>query len=967
MRCNKEAGGMAFRLIPRAVRRKRVAPVMAVMLVLASYIFAIHHAVRGEWVSQTPHGYYGLVTDAFLNGRLHLDVAVDPRLAELENPYAGPQGSSRPHDMSYYKGRFYIYYGITPTLIAFYPFALATGVHLVETVVIGSFIAGSFLIAAALLFWAWRRWFPAVPSIVVGVGVLFLGWGLPSYAFVANTTFYLVPITGGLFCTFVALGFAWLAWRSGTFRQQVFWLLLASLAYGLAVASRPSYLLGLLGLVPGAFWLWSKLGRDRWRARGWIMFGVVVGPAALVGGMLLVYNHARFEDPLDFGIQYSMASADVRAEKLWGLTFIPRNLHQYLLSTSEWIRYFPFLNTGGRASGVLPHFPFIALACAWPLTLIDRRFRRDPLWVLTGVSFLVAGLAHLLMLCVFFGGADRYILDFGPVAAVPALLFAGFVWQSLARAPRGGAVVVKGLLGGFGLYSLVNGVLVAFPRGALGPLEVNVARALNRFPAHYEAWKGETYGPLEMQVVFRAGSAGEREPLVSAGTRPGQGDIVFLEHLGDGQGRVGFFYAGSGGPIGRPFSLRPGEPREVRILMGSLLPPELHPRYEGWAQADIRRLRRRVQVSVDGEIVLTGATLATYATPDHVHIGANPLLVDVCGPLFTGEITEVRQASLPELPLSVPGQGALSLRVRFPSAPLEAREPLVGTGLPGAGDLFFVYYLPGGLVKFGHDHWGGGEVLSAPLKLDFNKEYLIEIDMGSLHAQAWRDGQPGESRPITPVSRRLRASIDGKRILDVLRPFHPTAPGEVEIGYNGIGSSAAKEMFSGQVIEVSRLAPDPSPGAPKERGGVEMSLVFPAFVGAIAEPLVTTGEPGRGDFVYVVYDTPAQARIGVDHWGYGGFLSEPFAYNDREVQEIRIVLGSLLPPRDSPYWTGRDPASKRRIRVEINGEVLIDREWETFDATPAQVQLLRNTIGGSTVRDVFTGSEVVSPKRFDVP
>ncbi|HEX2100287.1 MAG TPA: hypothetical protein VHF69_06480, partial [Candidatus Synoicihabitans sp.] len=36
-----------------------------------------------------PVGYYGLLTEAFLGGQLHLKIPTDPKLLELENPYIG--------------------------------------------------------------------------------------------------------------------------------------------------------------------------------------------------------------------------------------------------------------------------------------------------------------------------------------------------------------------------------------------------------------------------------------------------------------------------------------------------------------------------------------------------------------------------------------------------------------------------------------------------------------------------------------------------------------------------------------------------------------------------------------------------------------------------------------------------------------------------------------------------------------
>ena len=46
------------------------------------------------------------------------------------------------------------------------------------------------------------------------------------------------------------------------------------------------------------------------------------------------------------------------------------------------------------------------------------------------------------------------------------------------------------------------------------------------------------------------------------------------------------------------------------------------------------------------------------------------------------------------------------LSVRFPSGHPGVSEPLVSTGIPGAGDLLFVTYVGSDHVQFGHDNMG---------------------------------------------------------------------------------------------------------------------------------------------------------------------------------------------------------------------------------------------------------------------
>lgn len=81
----------------------------------------------GDLTTRQPPSYYGLLTEALAAGEVHLKLIPDPKFLRLADPYAGPQATSRPHDMSFYRGKFYHYYGITPAVELMLPWHLLTG------------------------------------------------------------------------------------------------------------------------------------------------------------------------------------------------------------------------------------------------------------------------------------------------------------------------------------------------------------------------------------------------------------------------------------------------------------------------------------------------------------------------------------------------------------------------------------------------------------------------------------------------------------------------------------------------------------------------------------------------------------------------------------------------------------------------------------------------------------------------
>src|SRR5687767_12808729 len=69
--------------------------------------------------------YYNLLVDGYLAGQLHMKVAVPPELAQLENPYdPAKRGGLGLHDTSFYRGKYYLYFGVGPIVTVMMPFRL---------------------------------------------------------------------------------------------------------------------------------------------------------------------------------------------------------------------------------------------------------------------------------------------------------------------------------------------------------------------------------------------------------------------------------------------------------------------------------------------------------------------------------------------------------------------------------------------------------------------------------------------------------------------------------------------------------------------------------------------------------------------------------------------------------------------------------------------------------------------------
>ena len=106
--------------------RAGVAVVMAFALLAAFYAWTATSS-GNPFNKVTPFNfyigdadYYNLQADAFLHGRLWVDVPIDPKLLTAKNPYTlnGVRGIP---DGSFYQGRYYLSWGPAPAVTTFLP------------------------------------------------------------------------------------------------------------------------------------------------------------------------------------------------------------------------------------------------------------------------------------------------------------------------------------------------------------------------------------------------------------------------------------------------------------------------------------------------------------------------------------------------------------------------------------------------------------------------------------------------------------------------------------------------------------------------------------------------------------------------------------------------------------------------------------------------------------------------------
>ncbi|HUL53415.1 MAG TPA: tetratricopeptide repeat protein, partial [Opitutaceae bacterium] len=424
--------------------------------------------------------HYNLLVEGFQHGRLSVNRAAPAGLQQLADPY-DPVANARYrmgfglHDMSYYKGRMYLYFGVTPVLVLLWPWAVLTGHYLFQRYAVAVFCAVGFLAGAGILRALGRRYFPDLSAAGMAAGVLALGLASGIPILQQRAEFWEVAVSCGYALAMLALGAVWLAGHDA--RRRGWWLAAASLAVGLAAGARPFLvLLAVILLVPLAQ-AWRETA-PAGRRRLWRLGVAAAVPVLLCGAGLMLYNYLRFENPFEFGQRYQLAGDRQDTATHFSLRYLWFDFCVYFLEPVRWSRQLPFVGTiatpklpAGHAAiedpfGILTNIPIVWLALAAPLAWRNRAAEaRGRLRGFVVAAAAVFGVCALV-LCLFYGTCSRYEVEFLPALVVLAVIGVFGAERALAGRP-GGRRAFRAAWIGLLVFSVTFNLLAGLDRFAI--------------------------------------------------------------------------------------------------------------------------------------------------------------------------------------------------------------------------------------------------------------------------------------------------------------------------------------------------------------------------------------------------------------------------------------------------------------------------------------------------------------------
>jgi hypothetical protein len=924
--------------------------------------------------SRQPESYYELLTAGFRAGHLSVKLEPHPALLALPNPYDPVANAPyRVHDMTFYHGKYYLYFGVTPVLLFFWPVVAATGWYPTEACAVATF--GLVGVAAALaLLCAWRRrYFPGAPLWSLALGGLCLAFANPVLTLTEAANFYQVPIACAFGLSVLMLGAIYRALHSP--RHAVGWMAASSLLFGLAVGARPDYLLAGFALFIPCGWLIRQAGsalrlppggagpEERRIRRRFLV--AAFGPAAACGAGLALYNYLRFGSIFEFGMRYQLAGESFLNFSPLGLDHLVPNGYEYLLGDAAWQRYFPFFEPAvAKPYGMLRYLPWTWLGVLAFQSLAEGVPENEPRRLTLLKTMAAVGAANLLLLSCFFGTTDRYLSDY-----VPGFLLLGGVgvlavaaWAARRPWRLGLAAPALALAA---CFSIAVELAVFAAHAPREEVMLGVGRVANGPTARWEAAHGVQFGALRLDLELPQGKAGDAEPLVGTGLAADRSDWVEIRYLAADQAEIALFHAGFGYVEGHPFPIPPNRRISVEVRAGSLLPPFSHPVFTPWTPDEYQAASRDVRISVNGVETLHAALSCYPSSPEALRIGTVRWPTPALSDSFTGRVLARARLPLAAPPPPLPvltARTPVDLQLLFPADRTSGTEPLVRTGSGDRHDLLSCVYDGPGRLRFILNHFGYGGPRSDVVPYDPLRPHQLAIWMGSLAP----DATHLDTAAVLPLARRIVVLMDGGPVFDEEGLFYPAAPATILIGRDPSGASAALQHFTGLVLAADS-APDlralPPVTRTGEEGAVNLQLMFPQGMSGSSEPLVATGRSGAGDLLYVHYLDPTHVAFGLHHWGISTLTGAPVEIDYAQPHRLEITMDSLYPASlaDRPF--------SARARVTLDGAVVLEGPAACFPSAPYEIRIGANPLGGSVADPAFTGRvlAVERAKAADLP
>ncbi|MBO7611967.1 MAG: hypothetical protein J6T23_07150 [Elusimicrobia bacterium] len=438
---------VVFALISKFFKNKKIFLIISVAFVLSFYFFLAKNFFHIESFYPTSeiktyylcNNFYNLVADALKDKKLYIGTLEEYPKLNVDNVYKNfdtvfedPKYTNL-FDSSYYKGKIYIYFGITPVLLFYLPFNIITSLYLTDKMVVFLLACLSFILSLLLLKKITTSLKFNVQSSIIILSIFLVGLcNYIPFLVIRSCIFEVAILTANvlLLLSFLLLYF-FLQTKETTKRYIL--LILISFCLALAAGARPFYVLHI-PLFYCLILLFEYNQNKDIRKILKVSFAFLA-PCMFYGIILALYNYLRFDSIFEFGFKYTLNSEN-HYEQTPSITdallAIKYNLFQIPDIVEDTI--FSLAQTEGHlfanevVIGVFWAFPLILSFIFFPKFLLNIIKRNKEIFGIIILMLFVAGIN--LFITSFIGMVSRYFFEYMSLIVPMSLILFYYLYSN---------------------------------------------------------------------------------------------------------------------------------------------------------------------------------------------------------------------------------------------------------------------------------------------------------------------------------------------------------------------------------------------------------------------------------------------------------------------------------------------------------------------------------------------------------
>ena len=310
---------------------------------------------------------------------------------------------------------------------------------------------------------------------------------------------------------------------------------------------------------------------------------------------------------------------------------------------------------------------------------------------------------------------------------------------------------------------------------------------------------------MKFTATFPSVTTTTTMPLLAVGL-PGFTDTLYASVRADHRVEFFFDHHPFGGPRSQPILLQPGKVHTLEVDLGAFYPPAHDTYFAGYDSRARDHLKSLASLRVDATPVITESMRAYDAPPWTLSLGDHPAPLGPQASRFSGRLEGPVRLPNPysqHFQPPLPHDGIWSLDVEFGIPAIGTNQPLLASGISGAGNLLFARVLDAHTIRLGLDIWGYGAPLSPPIELATPGRHRFDVVVGALAiVYPW----PAPPLALQKYARHILVWVDGSPAWIIPVTQHENSYRHVKIGVNHQGFDSALSIFTGEIAVVPQTA-----------------------------------------------------------------------------------------------------------------------------------------------------------------